>query len=629
MNSVVLPDVVELERAEEEFQYISKELRDILNSDNIAKDLEGSKLQEIGAMVVRDFDIDLGSQSEASKEREEAIKLAKQVSEQKDFPFPKASNIKYPLLFNACLEFWARSAPQIIQNGKVCSYVTVGNDRTGQKYDSAIRYSDFQNYQLIIKMREWERDTDRLLLALPLACDMYRKITWDDYRGVPKSTLKFPDEIIVNSAYKTLEDAPRYTEVQKWYKQDILSKIRKGYYLDLDLDALGVSDNGDKEKCFEILEHYCYLDLDDDGFGEPYTVCVHRDSGKVLRIAPRFTDEDVMMDENGEVVDIEAEIAHVHYQFMPSLDGSFQGTGFGTYLPHINKIINTTINQMLDAGTLQNTGGGFISKNIKTKGRNMKFALGEYKPVDVIGNLGDNIYSFQHQGPSPVLFQLLGFIVDAGKSIAGLNDIFDGNAPPNQAAFTTAAVVEEGVKMYRAVFKGVWRGITEELRRLSVINKKYLEVQEYADIMDVDIEIAQSDLMIDEDDITPIADPEVVTEAQKLSKANFLMQFKDDPLINQIELRKRVLTAGRIDNVDDLIVEPQQQPDPIAEKIKSDERIAIMQAENKRTELALKQREMEANISNIHADTVKKLAEAEAAESGSQLDQYMKAAEAI
>jgi hypothetical protein len=44
---------------------------------------------------------------------------------------------------------------------------------------------------------------------------------------------------------------------------------------------------------YEFIEQHTYLDLDDDGYREPYMVTFHRKSGKIVRITARF-DEDTI-----------------------------------------------------------------------------------------------------------------------------------------------------------------------------------------------------------------------------------------------------------------------------------------------------------------------------------------------
>jgi chaperonin GroES len=48
------------------------------------------------------------------------------------------------------------------------------------------------------------------------------------------------------------------------------------------------------------------------------------------------------------------------YGFIPTPDGGFYELGFGNLLGPVNDSINTIVNQLIDAGTMSNTGGGFF-----------------------------------------------------------------------------------------------------------------------------------------------------------------------------------------------------------------------------------------------------------------------------
>ncbi len=60
--------------------------------------------------------------------------------------------------------------------------------------------------------------------------------------------------------------------------------------------------------------------------------------------------------------------------------------------------------------------------------------------------------------------------------------------------------------------------------------------------------------------VEPVADPTMTTDMQRLGRASLLMSFKEDPLVDQVEIRRRYFEAANIDRIDDLFV----QPDPAA-----------------------------------------------------------------
>jgi chaperonin GroES len=106
-----------------------------------------------------------------------------------------------------------------------------------------------------------------------------------------------------------------------------------------------------------------------------------------------------------KIVCIERRQYFTKYSFIPAPDGSFYDIGFGWLLEDISEPVNTAINQMLDAATLQNAAAA-SRVGINIRGGSMPFRIGEWKRVEVVNNapMRDNIFRLDHPGPSPVLF---------------------------------------------------------------------------------------------------------------------------------------------------------------------------------------------------------------------------------
>jgi hypothetical protein len=206
-------------------------------------------------------------------------------------------------------------------------------------------------------------------------------------------------------------------------------------------------------------------DLDDDGYPEPYCVTVHKETRKVVRIKARFDADGVTTNAQGEVVRIEPLKYVTKYGFMPSVDGSYYDVGFGLLLEAINETVNSTINQLMDAGHLANTQGGFIGAGVSIKSGALKFAPGEWKKVEATGvDLKNSIVPLPIKEPSAVLFNLLGMLIEAAKEISATKDILTGETnQAQQPVGTTLAMIEQGLKVYTAIIKRVHRALKAEL----------------------------------------------------------------------------------------------------------------------------------------------------------------------
>src|SRR5690606_28024944 len=145
---------------------------------------------------------------------------------------------------------------------------------------------------------------------------------------------------------------------------EIEERIRDGRFSAFDYENAerGEGEGSEDDSAPHLfLEQHRLLDLDEDGYPEPYIVTVHKGSMEVVRIVANFAPETVTTGDDGSVLAIRRQEYFVHYQFLPNPDGGFYGLGFGWLLASTNETINSTLNQLLDAGHLANTQGGLIS----------------------------------------------------------------------------------------------------------------------------------------------------------------------------------------------------------------------------------------------------------------------------
>ena len=91
----------------------------------------------------------------------------------------------------------------------------------------------------------------------------------------------------------------------------------------------------------------------EDGFDEPYVVTVHHQTRTVVRIVARYDEDGVKVTEDGEIADIKPVSYFTKYGFLPNPDGGLYDVGFYALLTPLNESVNTVLNQLLDAGTLE------------------------------------------------------------------------------------------------------------------------------------------------------------------------------------------------------------------------------------------------------------------------------------
>ncbi len=555
----------------------SDKLYKLMQLPNIAVELDDDKLAEIANKVINGYTDDDISRADWLCEVQEAIKLAKLTRATKDTPWKGASNVKFPLITTAALQFNARMYPEIVRNGKVVMCAVIGKDSQGLKEQRARRISTFMSYQLLTETDEWEQGTDSLLHILPVVGTAFRKTYYKSIKGKVCSEICLPDAIVVNNGITNLEHAQRITHVYNMTLNDIVGQIRAGVFSDIDIDELKGYAKSDTDDNHMIYEQHRFLDLDDDGYEEPYIVTVHAPSQKILRINARFNPEDISYNTKNEIIGIDPLHYFTDYHFIRSPDGSFYSLGFGTLLLPLNSTINTILNQLIDSASLASLQGGFIGSGLKSRGGDLTLRPGEWKPIDSLGiDIQRNIVPVNYKEPSPVLFQLLGFLVEHTNRLTSITDALSGTENgQNTPATTMMSLVEQGLKVFNSIMRRQYWSFKKEFAKIYRLNGIYVTPDEYQTVLDEPIEVSYNEfgqpVIADfEDktmDVKPVSDPNISSDVQRIAKIKFLTELQMSPtlgaLLNPQEVLMRSLEAADIPNIEKLLQDappPPQDP---------------------------------------------------------------------
>jgi chaperonin GroES len=583
----------------------------VIQNKNLAEDMDEQELMSIGDQCKKGFEADLDSRYNWECDLEEWINLAKQLRETKNYPWPNASNVKYPLLSTAAMQFAARAYPSLIpSNGDVVKTKVIGKDPTGEKLAKADRVSTYMSYQLLYEMDGWEEDMDKMLMMLPVVGTVFKKTWFDLSSDKICSKVILPKNIVVNYWTKSLNSAERISEVIEMSPRILKERQLQKIFLDVDLgvpeppeDSDYTSD--DETIPYTLVEQHTFLDLDKDGYAEPVIVTFERFKGEVLRISRRYELKDVVLDNDEKVVKIKPLNMYTKFGFVPNPDGSFYDIGFGVLLGPLNESVNTLINQLVDAGTLSNLQSGFIGKALRLKMGDNILTPGEWKPVNASGDdIKKNIFPLPTKEPSNVLFQLMGSLITSGKELASVAEIFVGKMPgQNTPATTTMASIEQGMKVFTAVYKRIFRSLEQEFKKIFDLNARYIDPNKYVAVID-DV-IGPEDFDKNSYDICPGADPTAVSQTEKLLKAQGLLELLPliPGLLDPIEVVSRVLEAQEQPNWQKVFSQQVQQsgalppppPDPklmaIQAKVEADQRKAAVDIQAKQMEMELKGRD--------------------------------------
>lgn len=627
----------------------------ILSSPNYAEEMDDADLDRIGLQLCEAVSADMESRRGWMERNYEWLKLAAQVREPKNFPWQNASNVKYPLLTLTALQFHARALQGLIPGDKPIKAKVIGYDETGAKLRRANRVSTYMSHQVLHEMPEWVDDLDRMMFVLPIIGLCYKKTYFSPSYGRARSIMLLPDELVVNYHARDFARA-RKSHVIHMDENEVIENQRAGIYRDIDLpksssdeslrfrdELLGLSEGSSlpDDVPRALLEVHDRLDLDGDGYKEPYIITIDSESHKVLRIVAGYKEDAITFNDDGDVRRIDAEEYFTQFIFFPDPTSSIYGIGFGALLGPTNEAINTIYNQLIDAGTMSNTAGGLIGRGAKLPGGTLRFKPNEWHQVNVTGDdLRKSIFPWPVREPSNVLLSLAQLLLDSGMRVGSVTDTMVGNNPgQNQPAFTTQAVLEQGMAVFRSVYARIHRALSKEYMMIYLLNGKHLDEERYRYIIDdTSFDLSQlppdtppeaiqqmyekakkenmiagmSDFAVDGIDILPASDPTMITDAQRLMRGRSLLEKMQMGLpINPAVVTRQVLQAEQHEDIDALMAMPEQPP-------------------------SIEERQFDIEVQKFigeridqHFANIKTVAETEALEAGSQMDTYIKLTDAI
>ena len=601
--------------AEQEEPSDRPHILELSQRDNLIDILDEDELRRLGLRVKQEYEDDRSTMDHWLTFNDKMMDLVTQTADKKTFPFDDSANTRLPLITNAVLSAHAEEMPEVIRDDTVLRSKTFGQD-TPEKVARAQRVESRLNWWLFYGIPDWEEGHDRTVLYKNMLGVVHKKIYWcAEAQRFECDVL--PAGVIVNDNTVSLSKAPRITHEIELPWWDVEEKFRSGAWI----RAKGLLDRTNVEGTSETDRVQCFLeqtrreDLDGDGYPEPYVITVHRDTGTVVCITPNYTPETIWFKEppteqnpSPQVVGIDADrgrVRYVKYEMLPSLDGGYWSWGFIRLLGPLTDNCNTLINQLLDAGTLANTQSGFISDSIRFSredGGRLSFQRGEWKKIKNIGGrIADNVFPLPVAQPSPVLFQLLGLLMDVVREHSNTTKLMQGEQPQsNMPAASVLALLEQGKKAFGQVFKRHRRALGKEGLALFDLSFLYESPADYQEFTDDPAADPKADFTRKGIDIIPVAQPEFSTRVTRLAESEALMKIMGDPRVNGGLVLKRYV--GAVTNDKDAAAaivpdEPNKTPEQVLQLLEQQKQELLGQMDVKIKELGVQKAEVDLETS--------------------------------
>ena len=554
---------------------------------NLAEEMPDRELSRIAGELLHEFDANKASRQEWEDAYANGLDLLGFNYEERTQPFRGASGVTHPLLAEAATQFQAQAFNELLPASGPVRTAVMGSE-TNEKQRQSQRVRQFMNYYITDVMEEYTPELDQMLFYLPLAGSTFKKVYYDETMG--RAVAKFipAEHLVVPYETSDLETCPNITQVLRLSLNDLRKKQVAGFYLDIpvipaqeDEDSVtseinridGTSPSQIDYDC-TILE--CHVDLDLEGYedadedGEPtgikipYVVTLSQDNGQVLSIRRNYREDD----------ELKRKIQYfVHYKFLPGF--GFYGLGLIHTIGGLSRTATAALRQLIDAGTLSNLPAGFKARGLRIRDDDDPLQPGEFRDVDAPGGaIRDSLMPLPFKGPDQTLFQLLGFVVDAGQRFATITDMKVGDGNQNAAVGTTIAMLEQGSRVMSAVHKRLHYAMRIEFKLLARVMGESLpdEYPYTTEGEEATVKAADFDERVD---VIPVSDPNVFSQAQRIALAQTKLQLAGaaPELHNMYEVYRDMYDALGVRDTDRIMkraVEDEPSPkDPAQENIDS------------------------------------------------------------
>jgi hypothetical protein len=305
-----------------------------------------------------------------------------------------------------------------------------------------------------------------------------------------------------------------------------------------------------------VYEVCTYLDFGDGT--APYLLTIDKTTGKGLSLYRNWEPEDPVQNELEWVIE---------FPFVP-WRGAY-AIGLTHMIGSLSGAATGALRALLDSAHIQN-----IPTMLKLKGgpNGQTINLMPTEIVDIEGGVNvDDVRKIAmpvpFNPPSPVLFQLLGFLVDAGKGVVqtSFEKLSDQN--PNQPVGTTLALIEQGMVVFSSIHSRLHNSMARVLKVLHRLNSAYL-TEDLIELQSGDMEVEPSDFD-GPMDVIPVSDPNIFSETQRFAQIQALIQRSAmmPQMYNLRKIEEMFITALKVP--DDVLAPKvgEDDRDPVSENV--------------------------------------------------------------
>ena len=539
--------------------------------ENLAEKLGNLELDKIALKYLDLIEKDKQAREERDKQYEEGIR---RTGLGHDAPggaqFTGASKVVHPVMAEACVDFAARAIKELFPPDGPVRTKIIG-EMTEEKVAIAERKRDYMNWQLTEQIEEYRDEQEQMLTQLPLGGSQFLKLWYDDKKKRPCAEFVPIDNIYLPFASGNFYTASRITEVQDITQEEFELRVATELYKDVDLYMTSDAPEESKaQKATDKIEGrtlksdnidgirrvyhiFTWLELEDDTYSKgdraPYILMVDENESSVVGLYRNWEDGDDTCTKLDWIIE---------FKFIP-----WRGA-YAIGLPHLigglSAALTGALRALLDSAHINTAPTMLKLKGARISGQSTTIEptqVSEIEGAPGVDDVRKIAMPVPFNPPSPVLFQLLGYLSDAAKGVVTTSEEKIANITSNAPVGTTQALIEQGA----AVFSSIHARLHDSQRRvfkvLGRLNRWYVEEQRKNEIV-ADLKITSEDFKTNSD-VIPVSDPHIFAESQRYAQIQTLAaraQANPD-LYNRLAVEKRILRQIKLPDINDVLPDPQ------------------------------------------------------------------------
>lgn len=482
--------------------------------------------------------------------------------------FTGASRATHPMMVQATIEFSSKIIKEIFPANGPAKAKIFGKP-TRDKESRAARKTEYLNWQMTVQMREFRAELEQTLTQVPMAGAGYMKFWFDHNLARPRVEFVPLDDIRLPYAATSFYTAQRRTHVMKMTALDYELRVAAGDYLPIPLGNAMVPENTEAGQVSEKIEGKTEPAFNQDEVRElfeiqvireiipgegpaPYLVTIDSSTRMVVGLYRNWMPEDPRR----EAIDWIVELPFIPWRGAVPL-GIYQVIG------GLNVAATGALRAMLDSALVNTVPTLVTSKPDGTSGQVQDLTPSAINPIQsnaLSDDIRKTVMNIPFNPPQPVLFQLLGFLVAAGKeTVATTYDVAE--TQKDAPVGTTLALIEQGAAVFSAIHARMHNAMQQILHTMCKINALYLD-DNGAGIEAGDVLVSRDDFAA-EFDVIPVSDPRIFSDMQRYAQMQAVAQrATGNPLYDQRKVEERILEQLKIPDWESLLV-PVPKPKPM------------------------------------------------------------------